>query len=110
MTRCRSPTAGALWDAALKKGKIAPRLGRVLRRDKLATSSPMPKDWFEVWEDRKKGTHRFKMTAETTVPSLKPYINREVHYWPLLQSDQFRADVFIREYEEFSKQGHRART
>ncbi len=26
-----------------------------------------------------------------------------MHYWPLLQSDQFRADVFIREYEEFSR-------
>jgi len=63
----------------------------------------MPKDWFEVWEDRKHGTHRFKMTADTTVVSLRPYINREVHYWPLLQSDQHRADVFIREYQEFSR-------
>jgi len=63
----------------------------------------MPKDWFEVWEDRKHGTHRFKMTADTTVVSLRPYINREVHYWPLLQSDQHRSDVFIREYQEFSR-------
>jgi hypothetical protein len=63
----------------------------------------MPKGWFEVWEDRKHGTHRFKMTADTTVASLRPYINREVHYWPLLQSDQHRADVFIREYQEFSR-------
>ena len=72
--------------------------------DKLATYDPKPKDWFELWEDRIKGTHRFKFTADTNVASLKPLINREVHYWPLLQSDQFRADVFIREYEEFSRQ------
>jgi hypothetical protein len=43
------------------------------------------------------------MTAHTNVAGLKPYINREFFYWPLLQSDQFRADVFIREYEQFSK-------
>ncbi len=94
---------GALWDAALKKGRSI-RVWGEFCDDKLATYDPKPKDWFELWEDRVKGTHRFKFTADTTVASLKPLINREVHYWPLLQSDQFRADVFIREYEDFSKQ------
>ena len=94
---------GALWDAALKKGRTV-RVWGEFCDDKLATYDPKPKDWFEVWEDRVKGTHQFKFTADTTVASLKPLINREVHYWPLLQSDQFRADVFIREYEEFSRQ------
>jgi DNA-binding beta-propeller fold protein YncE len=93
---------GALWDAALKKGRSV-RVWAEFCDDKLATYDPKPKDWFELWEDRIKGTHRFKFTAETNVASLKPLINREVHYWPLLQSDQFRADVFIREYEEFSR-------
>ena len=93
---------GALWDAALKKERTV-RVWGEFCDDKLATYDPKPKDWFELWEDRKKGTHRFKFTADTTVASLKPLINREVHYWPLLQSDQFRADVFIREYEEFSR-------
>lgn len=96
-------TGGALWDAALKKGRTV-RVWAEFCDDKLATYDPKPKDWFELWEDRIKGTHRFKFTADTTVASLKPLINREVHYWPLLQSDQFRADVFIREYEEFSRQ------
>ena len=93
---------GALWDAALKK-KRSVRVWGEFCDDKLATYDPKPKDWFEAWQDRIKGTHRFKYTADTTVASLKPLINREVHYWPLIQSDQFRADVFIREYEEFSK-------
>jgi YVTN family beta-propeller protein len=94
---------GALWDAALRKGKTV-RVWGEFCDDKLATYDPKPRDWFELWDDRVKGTHRFKFTADTTVASLKPLINREVHYWPLLQSDQFRADVFIREYEEFSRQ------
>ena len=96
-------TGGALWDAAAKKGKSIRVYGEICDNE-LARIEPMPKDWFEVWEDRKHGTHKFKMTADTTVAGLKPYINHEVHYWPLFQSDQHRADVFIREYEEFSRQ------
>jgi YVTN family beta-propeller protein len=94
---------GALWDAALKKGRTV-RVWGEFCDDKLATFDPKPRDWFDVWDDRVKGTHRFKFTADTHVPSLKPHINREVHYWPLFQSDQFRADVFIREYEQFSRE------
>ena len=93
---------GALWDAAIKKGKSIRVYGEFCDNE-LARIEPKPKDWFDVWEDRKQATHRFKMTADTSVASLKPYINREVHYWPLLMSDQHRADVFIREYQEFSR-------
>jgi len=94
--------AGALWDAAAKKGKSI-RVNGEFCDNELARIEPKPKDWFEVWEDRKLGSHKFKMTADTSVPGLKPFINHEVHYWPLLQSDQHRADVFIREYEDFSR-------
>lgn len=93
---------GAIWDAALKKGKSLRVYGEFCGID-LARIDPRPKDWFEVWEDRERGTGKFKMTADTHVASLKPHINREVHYWPLLMSDQHRADVFIREYKEFSR-------
>jgi DNA-binding beta-propeller fold protein YncE len=95
-------SGGALWDAAIKKRKSIRVYGEFCDNE-LARFEPRAKDWFEVWEDRKNGTHRFKMTADTTVASLKPHINREVHYWPLLQSDQHRADVFIREYQEFCR-------
>jgi DNA-binding beta-propeller fold protein YncE len=94
---------GALWDAAARKRKSIRVYGEFCD-DKLAGYEPMPKDWFEVWEDRRQGTHKFKFRAGTTVAGLKPYINPEVHYWPLLMSDQHRADVFIREYEQFRKE------
>ncbi len=96
--------AGCLWDAAVAK-KLSLRVWGEFCDETLATIVPKPKDWFEVWEDRKNGGKKFKMTAHTNVAGLKPYINREFFYWPLLQSDQFRADVFIREYEQFSKSG-----
>jgi hypothetical protein len=95
-------TGGAIWDAAAKKGRSIRVYGEMCDNE-LARFEPMPKDWFEIWEDRKRGGRKFKMTADTTVAGLRPYINREVHYWPLFQSDQHRADVFIREYEEFSR-------
>ena len=95
-------SGGAIWDAAIRKNKTLRVWGEFCDETK-AGFQPAPKDWFELWEDRKNGTNKFKMTAETTVPSLKPYINKEVHYWPLIQSDQHRVDVFLREYEEFSK-------
>ena len=93
---------GALWDAAAAKGKTIRVYGEFCN-DELARFDPQPKDWFDVWEDRKNGTHRFKTLAETEMVSLRPYINREYLYWPLLQSDQTRADIFIHEYQEFSR-------
>ena len=45
---------GALWDAAAAKGKSIRVYGEFCDND-LARFDPMPKDWFEVWEDRKHG-------------------------------------------------------
>ncbi len=94
--------AGAIWDAALKKNKTLRVWGEFCDEEK-AKVEPIPKDWFEVWADREKGTNKFKFKSVCDVPSLRPYVNPEYIYWPLVQSDQHRADIFIREYEEFSK-------
>jgi DNA-binding beta-propeller fold protein YncE len=95
--------AGAIWDAALKKGKTLRVWGEFCDEDK-ALIEPQPKDWFEVWEDRLNKTGKFQFKAACDVPSLRPYIHPNVLYWPLLQSDQHRADLFIDEYNRFSKQ------
>jgi DNA-binding beta-propeller fold protein YncE len=94
--------AGALWDAAVKKGKTV-RVWGEFCDNKLARFDPVPNDWFELWEDRATGSGRFKIVADTQVAGLKPYVSHEVLFWPLLQSDQHRADVFIRDYEAFSR-------
>src|SRR6185312_2603640 len=72
---------GAIWDAALEKGKTLRVWGEFCNEEK-ARFEPIPKDWFEVWEDRLRKTNKFKFKAVTDVPSLRPYINPEVHYWP----------------------------
>ncbi|MDX1933198.1 MAG: alkaline phosphatase family protein [Capsulimonadales bacterium] len=94
---------GALWDAAARKGKKIRVYGEYCD-DRLAKYAPYrPKDWFEAWEDRKNGGQKFTYTADTTVAGLKPYICPSVQYWPLIQSDQARADAFLKEYREYSR-------
>ena len=94
---------GCIWDAALKKGKKIRVYGEFCDAD-LATFEPRaPKDWFEAWDDRQSGRNMFKYHCETRIPSLKPYICRDLHYWPIIESDQHRADVFLKEYSAFSR-------
>jgi DNA-binding beta-propeller fold protein YncE len=94
---------GCLWDAAVAKGRSVRVYGEFCD-DALAEYSPRrPKDWFEAWNDYVGGKHEFTFTAHTRVAGLKPYICPTVHYWPLIQSDQSRADEFIREYDAFVK-------
>lgn len=94
---------GALWDAALTKGVSLRIYGEYCDND-LNKCVPAPKDWFEVWEDRKAGGKKFTFFSDTHLVHLKPYIHPNYIYWPLLQSDQQRADIFIEEYEKFSKE------
>ena len=95
---------GALWDAAVAGGKSGRVYGEFSDYSKNRIDPP-PKDWFEVWEDRKAGGGKFKFTAVTDIAGLKPYLHPEYHYWPLLLSDQGRADIFLKEYDEFSRAG-----
>jgi DNA-binding beta-propeller fold protein YncE len=97
-------SGGALWDAALAKGKTLRVYGEFCD-DELNEVIPKPNDWFEVWEDRVRGIGKFTFRSATRVASLMPHINPEYHYWPLWQSDQHRADIFIREYESMAREG-----
>ena len=94
---------GFLWDAALKKGKTLRDYGEAAD-DELAVFTPTVKSWLEVWKDRKSGRHRIQTSVNTRLASLRPYLHPRVVYWPLLQSDQERADLFIGEYHRFSRQ------
>lgn len=94
---------GALWDAAVAAGKSVRVYGEYANSAKNRVD-PQPKDWFEVWEDRRAGGRRFKFTAVTDVAGLRPHLHPEYHYWPLLMSDQGRADIFLKEYARFLRE------
>jgi DNA-binding beta-propeller fold protein YncE len=93
-------SGGCLWDQAAKRGKSIRVYGEFCD-DRLATFDPPVKDWTDLWKDRQ--TRRIKIRVGTRVAGLKPYIHPEYVYWPLVQSDQMRADLFIDEYTRFSK-------
>jgi hypothetical protein len=95
-------TGGCIWDAALAKHRSVRDYGEFCNYDKAEFKPHAPKDWFEAFDDYKKGTHLFKYIAHADVASLKPLIDPNYQYWPLLQSDQARASEFIREYTDFS--------
>ncbi len=96
-------SSGCLWDSAMAKGLSVRDYGEFCYADVAKYSPYRPKDWFEAWEDREKGTHKFTYEPVTLVRSLIPIVNKKIHYWPLIQSDQSRADEFISEYDERSR-------
>jgi DNA-binding beta-propeller fold protein YncE len=95
-------SGGFIWDAAAKKRKSIRIYGEFCQEER-AKFEPRPKDWLEAWRDREAGTNRFKVRAGTSVVGMEKYIHPSVICWPLLMSDQWRADEFIKEYEQFSK-------
>jgi len=95
-------STGCIWDSALAKGLSVRDYGEFCYADIAKYSPRRPKDWFEAWQDRESGKHEFDYEPVTLVQSLKPIINKHIHYWPLLQSDQSRADEFIKEYRDRS--------
>jgi YVTN family beta-propeller protein len=97
--------AGGLWDAAIKAGKTLRVYGEGCDDGLSRWDGPAPKDWFEMWEDRQSGRNKFKAFTDTHVAGLRPYINSYWHYWPLTQSDQHRADIFVDEFKTFLAQG-----
>jgi DNA-binding beta-propeller fold protein YncE len=93
--------SGYIWDAALKSKKSVRIYGEFCDENKNKVI-PQPKDWAEVYAAR--GTDKFRFVAVSNVASVKPLICPNYLYWPLTQSDQSRADIFISEYTQFSQQ------
>jgi DNA-binding beta-propeller fold protein YncE len=97
-----APTGG-LWNAALKKGKTLRVYGEFCDDD-LAVFTPTVTSWKQVWDDRVSGKRRIAKSVNTQIAALRPYIHPNYVYWPLLQSDQERADLFVGEYNRMSRE------
>lgn len=95
--------AGCLWDAALKTKRVSFRDYGEYCDGRLSEFSHKDATWTDLWKDRQSGKNRIKSHATTRLDSLRPYVNPRLCYWPLTMSDQERADIFIDEYNHFSK-------
>ena len=98
-------TGGGLWDAATKKKVSFRDYGEFVVADDAEYQPYRPKDWFEAWADYKSGAGKFKYIPHCRVAGLQPYVHPTVHYWPLIQSDQSRADEFIKDYQARNANG-----
>lgn len=93
--------SGYLWDNAVKNKKSVRIYGEFCE-DSRAIYTPTPKNWQEMWKDR--GIGRIKTQARPLIPSVAKLCHPNYLYWPLWQSDQARADIFIEEFQKFSKE------
>ena len=95
-------SSGCLWDAAIKKNLSFRDYGEFCDGS-LATFSPATNSWLELWRDRTSRQNKIQCKVNTRLASLRPFINPNLCYWPLIQSDQRRADIFIDEYSQLSR-------
>ncbi len=90
--------AGFLWDNALQHGLTFRNYGEFVG------ARIEPDGTFkEIWQDYRAGTHRIKVRAKVQLPSLAPYTCPDYIGFPNRVSDQYRADVFIRELRRFEQ-------
>jgi DNA-binding beta-propeller fold protein YncE len=94
-----------IWDAAMRRGLSVRVYGEWADDDRPIYKPRAPKDWFEAWEDRKSGRNEFQFMPTTDIPALKKILAPGYHYWPLVQSDQHRMDVFEKEFRQFEANG-----
>ncbi len=101
----RSP-AGFIWNAALRAGQSVRVYGEFANRPRIIDpiTGRMP-NWTELWKDYQTGGHKYHITADTDDAVLNAHLNPTYIGFPLLASDQWRADQFLAElktYEQFN--------
>ncbi|RKY66989.1 MAG: hypothetical protein DRP97_07725, partial [Candidatus Latescibacterota bacterium] len=95
-----SPT-GFLWDNVLSHGLTFRNYGEYVS----ARIDPPDATFSEIWQDYRSGTDRIKIRARVNLPQLEPYTCPDYIGFPNKVSDQYRADVFIRELKTFEEKG-----
>ncbi|HUJ44535.1 MAG TPA: beta-propeller fold lactonase family protein [Opitutaceae bacterium] len=95
--------AGFLWDNALAHGRTLRDYGEfaapaVRWRDPRRPGTPGFMDCYRCWKGE---TADVTFESHPSVESLRPYLPTHYVGWALNVPDQFRADVFIRELQQF---------
>ncbi len=101
-TMANSPQ-GAIWDQAMKAGKKVRIYGEFCNAAKNDVK-PHTNSWFDVWNDRQAKLFRYTAVSYTEMPQLKSVVHPNYLYWPLTQMDQWRADIFIDEFQRMSRE------
>ena len=99
----RSP-AGYIWNAALKAGHRVRVYGEFVNRPRIIDPvTGRTPNWKELWQDYQTGSHKYHITADTDDAVLNAHLHPNYIGFPLLVTDQWRADQFLAEMKEFDK-------
>lgn len=92
-------SSGFIWDNVLKHGLTFRNYGEFVN----AVIEPANATFSEIFEDYLSKSGKISIRAKTNLDQLKPYLCPTYIGFPNTVSDQYRADEFIRELQEFEK-------
>ena len=98
--------AGFLWTAAAQAGRTVRVYGEFVNKPRITDPATGKKPtWSQLWEDYRRGGHQYQITADTDCVVLKPYLHPNYIGFPLIVSDQWRADQFLSDFKTFESTG-----
>lgn len=92
-------SSGFIWDNVLKHGLTFRDYGEFVD----AVIEPEDATFTEIYNDFKNKTGKIKIQAKANLEQLKPYLCPTYIGFPNKVSDQYRAEEFIKELNEFEK-------
>ena len=95
-------SSGFIWDNVLRNGLTFRDYGEFVN----AVIEPKKATFMEIYRDFKEGSGKIKIAAKANIEQLTPYICPTFIGFPSVVSDVYRAAEFIRELEEFEKNGN----
>jgi WD40 repeat protein len=97
---------GFLWTSALAAGKSLRIYGEFVNKPTITnTVTGKRGGWKEIWDDYRSGGKVYKMASGTDNATIRPYLHPEYIGFPSVVSDQWRADVFIKDMDRFDAEG-----
>ncbi len=97
---------GFLWTSALAAGKSLRIYGEFVNKPVITnTMTGKRGGWKEIWDDYRSGSNVYKMASGTDNAAIRPYLHPEYIGFPSIVSDQWRADVFIKDMDRFEAEG-----
>ncbi len=97
---------GFLWTSAIAAGKSLRIYGEFVNKPTITnTVTGKRGGWKEIWDDYRSGGKVYKMASGTDNATIRPYLHPEYIGFPSVVSDQWRADVFIKDMDRFDAEG-----
>lgn len=99
---------GFLWTAALAKKKSVRVYGEFVNKPTITdrtTGKAVRPGWKTLWDDYKAGSPRYEIKPGTDNAALRPLLHPTYIGFPSTVSDQWRADQYVADMDQFEKDG-----